>query len=94
MDWNHYIDGIEKTYDETVGKYQELANVLQRVDVDTLTMAQIQIEQLSGYIASLRTQILPVKAIVTKVEELNKIATDTINKTQRAISQALKERSF
>jgi hypothetical protein len=94
MDWNLIIKNLEETYDEAVRKYQELASVLQRVDTDTLTSAQLQIEQLSGYIASLRTQLLPLKGIVTRVEELNKISTDTINKTQRAISQALKERNF
>jgi len=91
MDWNFQIKQLEETYEEALKKYQELAEVLQHVDVDTLTSAQLQVEQLSGYLASLRTQLLPFKGIVSRVEEFNKIATDTINKTQRAISQAIKE---
>ena len=84
------MNNIDETFKHAVESYSKLANELVAVDEMTLASTQVEVEHLIGYIASLEGQLLEKRALLSKMDAFIKVAKDTINKSQRAISQALK----
>lgn len=87
-------DLILETFKKAQESYARLGNVLINVDADTLTEALIEVEHLSGYIISLQGQIFEEKALIMQIDEFVKTAKSMLDKVQRSISQALKDRQF
>ena len=83
-------DNLTETFVKARECYEKLADELVAVDEMTLTSAQVEVEHLIGYISSLEAQVLDMRADLAKMDTFIKVAKDTINKTQRAISQAIK----
>ena len=70
--------------------YEKLADELVAVDEMTLTSVQVEVEHLVGYIASLEGQLLDMRSDLSKMDTFIRNAKEVLNKTQRAISQAIK----
>ena len=83
-------ENITETFIKARECYEKLANELTAVDEMTLMSAQVEVEHLIGYISSLEAQLLDMRSDLAKMDTFIKVAKDTINKTQRSISQALK----
>jgi hypothetical protein len=87
-------DEILETFRKAQESYARLANVLMNADVQTLTEAQVEVENLSGYIISVQGQSFQLKMTIMQIEEFIKVAKSMIDKVQRSISQAIKDKQF
>lgn len=85
---------IAETFKKAQESYAKLANVLINADTQTLTEAQVEIENLSGYIISIQGQSFQTKMTIMQIDEFVKIAKSMVDKVQRSISQALKDKQF
>ena len=83
-------DNLTETFIKARECYEKLANELTAVDEMTLVSAQVEVEHLIGYIASLEGQLLDMRSDLVKMDTFIRNAKEVINKTQRAISQAIK----
>jgi len=81
---------LKETYESALNCFERLSSELMVADEITLTSSQVEIEHLIGYISSLQGQTLELRATLSNIDRFIKIATDTINKAQRSVSQALK----